>query len=50
MKTVTASYPLELIYLDFLMIGTTKDGDRKVTMLIIMDHFTRYAAAYVMPK
>ena len=50
MKTITTSYPLGLIHLDFLMMGTRNDGDRNVNVLIIMDHFTRYAAAYVTPK
>ena len=47
MKRITASYLLELMHLDFLMIGTRNDGDRNVNLLIIMDHFTRYAAAYL---
>ena len=34
----------------FLMVGTRNDGNRNVNVLIIMDHFTRYAAAYVVPK
>ena len=50
MKTITASYPLELIHLDFLMIGTRNDGNKNVSLLTVMDHFTRYAVAYVMPK
>ena len=50
MKTVTASYPLELIHLDFLMIGTKSDSNKNVSVLIVTDHFTRYAAVYVMPK
>ena len=50
MKTITASYPLELIHLDFLMTGTRNDGNKNVSVLIVTDHFTRYAAAYVMPK
>ena len=41
MKTITASYPLKLINLDFLSMGTRNDGDRNVNVLIIMDHFTR---------
>ena len=50
MKTITASYPLELIHPDFLMIGTRNDGNKNVSVLIVMDHLTKYAAAYVMPK
>ena len=50
MKTITASYPIELIHLNFLTMGTRNDGDRNVNVLIITDHFTRYAAVYVTPK
>ena len=50
MKTITASYPLELIHLDFLMIDTKNDSNKNVSVFVVTDHFTRYAAAYVMPK
>ena len=50
MKAITTSFPLELIHLDFLMMGTRNDGDRNVNELTIMDHFTRYAAAHVTPN
>ena len=50
MKTITALYPLELIHLDFLTIGTRGDGGKNVHVLIVTDHFTRYAVAYVTPK
>ena len=50
MKTITASYLLELIHLDFLMKGTKSDGNKNVSVLIVTDHFTRYATVYVMPK
>ena len=50
MKTITASYPLELIHLDFLMITTRNDNNKNVSVLIVTYHFTRYAATYVMPK
>ena len=43
MKTITASYPLELIHLDF-SIGAKNNSDKDVSMLIVTDHFTRYAA------
>ena len=35
------TYPFELIHFDFLQIGSTR------TILIITDHFTRFAAAFV---
>ena len=41
MYPITASYPLELIHLDFLTIGGKDD------VLVVTDHFTRYAQCYV---
>ena len=42
---ITASYPMELIHMDFMTIG---DVDRpKTNILVVTDHFTRYAQAYV---
>ena len=42
-------YPLELVHLDFLTIG--KEGTEKsINVMIIMDHFTRYAQAYITLK
>ena len=50
MAKIAASYPLELVHLDFLTIGTKNDSNKNVNVLVITDHFTRYAAAYVTPK
>ena len=41
---IEATQPLELIYLDYLQIETSKDNIENV--LIVTDHFTRYAQAY----
>ena len=50
MKPILVSYPMELIHLDFLTLGG-KAGDAKSTnILVITDHFTRYAQAYFTPK
>ena len=49
MKTIPTSYPLELIHLDYLIIGTMNDSNKNVSVFIVMDHFTRYTAAYVTP-
>ena len=38
---ITATYPLELVHLDFLSIGG-KD-DKMKSVLVVTDHFTRYA-------
>ena len=42
---ITATYPLELIHLDFLSIGGKED--RMKNVLVVTDHFTRYAQCYV---
>ena len=45
MYPITATYPLELIHLDFLSIGGKNDVMKNV--LVVTDHFTRYAQCYV---
>ena len=50
MATITASSPLELVHVDFTSIETTLDLNQppKVkNVLVITDHFTRYAMAFV---
>ena len=42
---IMATYPLELVHLDFLSIGG-KD-DKMKSVLVVTDHFTRYAQCYV---
>ena len=42
---ITATYPLELVHLDFLSIGGKED--RMKNVLVVTDHFTRYAQCYV---
>ena len=50
MQPILVSYPMELIHLDFLTLGG-KAGDAKSTnILVITDHFTKYAQAYITPK
>ena len=50
MQPILVSYLMELIHLDFLTLGG-KTGDAKNTnIMVITDHFTRYAQAYVTPK
>ena len=50
MQPILVSYLMELIHLDFLTLGG-KTGDAKSTnIMVITDHFTRYAQAYVTPK
>ena len=45
LKLLQASYPLELVHMDFLRIGGKED--RNANVLVITDHFTRFAQAYV---
>ena len=50
MRPIQVSYLMELIHLDFLTLGG-KTGDVKGTnIMVIIDHFTRYAQTYVTPK
>ena len=50
MQPILVSYPMKLIHLDFLRLGG-KAGDAKSTnILVITDHFTKYAQAYLTPK
>ena len=48
MSPIMATYPLELVHLDYLTIGE-KGLDKMVNILVITDHFTRYAQAYITP-
>ena len=43
---ITATYPLELVHLDFVSIGGKDDKMKNV--LVVTDHFTRYAQCYIM--
>ena len=45
LQPLEASYPLELVYMDYLKIGG-KD-DPQFNVLVVTDHFTRYIQAYV---
>ena len=44
-QPLEASYLLELVHMDFLKI-VSKD-DKNANVLVVMDHFTHYAQAYV---
>ena len=49
MRPIQCTYPLELVHIDFLMIG--KEGtDKAIHIMVITDHFTRYAQAYITSK
>ena len=40
-----ASYPLQTIHMDFLLIGSKKE--KNTNALVITDHFTRYSQAFI---
>ena len=46
MENVNATYPMELVHMDYLTIEAT-EGSKDVHILVITDHFTRYAQAIV---
>ena len=46
---IESSYPMELVHMDFVTIG--KIGETKLlNILVITNHFTKYAQAFVTPK
>ena len=50
LQPILVSYPMELVHLDFLTLGGKADDNRSVNILIVTDHFMKYAQAYVTPK
>ena len=47
MHSIESSYALEIVHMDFLVIGSKKDPDKEINVLVVTDHFTRYAQAFV---
>ena len=43
---VTTTYPMELVHMDYLNTEAT-EGRKDIHILVITDHFTRYAQAIV---
>ena len=43
MQPILVSYPIELVHLDFLTFGGKADDSWSVNILIVTDHFTKYA-------
>ena len=46
MENIDATYPMELVHMDYLMIEAN-EGGKDVPILVITDHFTQYAQAMV---
>ena len=49
MKPILCTYPMELVHIDFLTVGH-HESERQINLMVITDHFTRYAQAYVTPN
>ena len=47
MSSFDTSYPLEIVHMDFLVIGSKKNPNKDINVLVVTDHFTRYAQAFV---
>ena len=47
MKNFEATYPMELVHMDYLMIKAN-EGGKDVHILVITNHFTLYMQAIVM--
>ena len=45
LQPIDATYPLQVVHMDFLQIGSKKE--RNTSVLIVTENFTRYAQAYV---
>ena len=38
---------MEIVHADFLIIGGKKDIKKDINILVVTDHFTHYAQAYI---
>ena len=47
METIETSYPLELIHIDFLTIGSKRGPLKDINILVVTDRFTRYTQGLV---
>ena len=47
MHSIESSYPMEIVHIDFLVIGSKKNVNKEINILVVTDHFTRYAQAFV---
>ena len=44
---IESSYPMEIVQFNFLVIGSKKDINKEINVLVITDHFTRYVQAFI---
>ena len=49
MKPILCTYLMELVHIDFLTVGHP-ESERQINVMVITDHFTRYAQVYVTPN
>ena len=49
LNPIETSYPKELVHLDYLTIGQN-ETDRSINILVVTDHFMKYAQAFIMPS
>ena len=45
---IIATHPMELVHMDYLTIESGK-ANKDVNILVVTDHFTRYAQAFITP-
>ena len=48
LENIEASYPMELVHIDYLTIESNKT-EKDINILVVTDHFTRLAQAFVTP-
>ena len=46
MENIDATYPMELVHMDYLTVEANESG-KDINILVIMDHFMHYAQAIV---
>ena len=49
LENIYASYPMELVHIDYLTIESNKT-EKDINILVVTDHFTRLAQAFVTPS
>ena len=49
LQSIKATYPLELVHMDYFTIESEK-GNKDVNIMVITDHFIRYAQAFITPN